>query len=79
MLLNRGIFHSNRYSADSTCEHCSGVIRHESWCITPNSLVLYAYEAVLDPEKLTLEDQLILHALGVRWTSHRRGGICAAI
>ena len=25
--------HSNQYSADSACEHCDGVIRHEPWCI----------------------------------------------
>jgi hypothetical protein len=51
MLLNRAIFHSNRYHADATCRHCSGVIRHESWCVTRNTLVCYAYEAVVDPEK----------------------------
>ena len=77
MLLNDAIFHSNRYHAEATCEHCSGVIRHESWCITRNSLVYYAYETVLDPEKLTLEDRLILHALGASWTAKRCAGTCA--
>ena len=53
----------------------SGVVRHENWCITRNEAVSYAYEAVLDAEKLSLGDRLILHALGValerqgvRWT-----------
>jgi hypothetical protein len=77
MLLNDAIFHSNRYHAEATCEHGSGVIRHESWCITRNSLVYYAYETVLDPEKLPLEDRLILHALGVSWTAKRCAGTCA--
>ena len=60
--------HSNRYAADSACEHCAGVIRHEAWCITHNTEVRNAWWSVLDPEKLGLQDQLILHALGVAWT-----------
>jgi hypothetical protein len=64
MLLNQAIFHSNRYHAETACEHCFGVIRHKSWSITRNPLVYYAYEAVLDPEKLTFEDQLMLYAPG---------------
>ncbi|MGC2196001.1 MAG: hypothetical protein WA628_15095 [Terriglobales bacterium] len=79
MLLNRAIFHSNQYSAEATCEHCFGVIRHESGCITRNSLVYYAYETVLDAEKLTLEDRSILHALGARWISNPCAGPCAAL
>lgn len=59
--------HSNRYSADSACEHCEGVVRHEAWCITVSSIVLYAYQVALDATKLTIGDQLILHALGVVW------------
>jgi hypothetical protein len=59
-----------KYSAASSCEHCDGVIRHEPWCVTVNESVLYAYEVVLDPGKLTLEDQLILHALGVAWVNN---------
>lgn len=59
--------HSNRYSADSACEHCHGIVRHESWCITCSSEVLYAYEALVDASKLTVGDRLILHALGVAW------------
>ena len=62
---------SNQYSADSACVHCDGVIRHESWCATENANVHYAFQAVLDPYKLSLGDQLILHALGVVWTPER--------
>jgi hypothetical protein len=29
--------------------------------------VIYAYQAVLDAQKLTTQDALILHALGVAW------------
>ena len=59
--------HSNKYSADAACEHCEGIVRHEPWCITQSSVVLYAYEAVLDADKLTEGDRIILHALGVKW------------
>lgn len=60
-------FHSNKYTADAACEHCNGVVSHEPWCITSNSNVMNAWESVLDPAKLSLHDQLILHALGVAW------------
>lgn len=60
-------YHSNRYDAQSSCEHCQGIIRHERWCITRNVLVQYAYAVVLDANRLTLTDRLILHALGVTW------------
>ena len=59
--------HSNEYNAQSTCEHCGGVVGHEKWCLTCDALVRYAYSAAQDPEKLTLRDRLILHALGVTW------------
>lgn len=65
-------YHSNHYNAQAACEHCSGVIRHESWCITANPLVFYAYEAVLDADKLSVGDVLVLHSLGVVWT----GKVC---
>ncbi len=68
--------HSNKYSADAACEHCDGIVRHEPWCITRSSDVLYAYEAVLDGDKLTEGDRLILHALGVRWTGKICSGAC---
>jgi hypothetical protein len=61
--------HSNRYSAASACLHCEGVIRHESWCLEQNANVHYAYQAVSEPDWLSLGDQLILHALGVAWTA----------
>jgi hypothetical protein len=76
ILLNGAIFRSNQYHAEATCEHCSGVIRHESWFITRNSLVYYAYQTVMDPQKLTLADHLILHALGVAWASNRCARSC---
>ena len=60
-------YHCNRYSAESACEHCAGIIRHEPWCITRNPRVLYSYQVILDPDRLTLHDRLILHALGVTW------------
>jgi hypothetical protein len=69
-------YHSNAYSADAACEHCSGVIRHETWCITCNDRVAYTYEAVLDADKLSMGDQIILHALGAVWSGkvcHRTG------
>ena len=62
--------HSNRHSAEAACEHYQGVVHHESWCITRSEVVLYAYEAALDADKLTEGDQLILHALGVSWTNN---------
>ena len=60
--------HSNRYSADSACGHCDGIIRHEAWCITQNASVQYAYQAVSDPDNLSPGDHLTLHALGAAWT-----------
>jgi len=68
--------HSNKYSADSACKHCKGVVRHEPWCITRSELVLYAYEAVVDAGALSEGDKLILHALGVSWTNHPCAGAC---
>jgi hypothetical protein len=64
---------------ETMCEHCFGVIRHKSWSITRNPLVYYAYEGVLDPEKLTFEDQLILYALGVRWAAKGCSGAYATV
>lgn len=50
------------------CEHCGGVNQHECWCLTQNANVMTAWEAVLNPAKLSLHDELILHALGAAWT-----------
>jgi hypothetical protein len=58
---------SNQYSADSACAHCEGIIRHEPWCATQNVNVHYAHQAASFPNQLTLEDRIILHALGVAW------------
>ncbi len=69
-------YHSNAYSADAACEHCAGLIRHEPWCITRSDVVTYAYEAVLDADKLSIGDQLILHALGVVWSGKMCKGQC---
>ena len=70
--------HSNKYSADAACEHCEGIVRHEPWCITQSSVVLYAYEAVLDADKLTEGDRITLHALGVKWEGKICSGGCKA-
>ena len=61
--------HGNRYGAESACRHCGGVIRHERWCLTRNPQVAYAYQVIADPSRLSLRDQLILHALGVSWNA----------
>ena len=63
--------HSNRYSADSSCAYCEGVVRHESWCATQNANSYYAFEAVLDPTQLSVGDEVTLHALGVVWSTER--------
>ena len=63
-------YHSSQHDAKSECEHCGGVVRHEKWCITCDPQVQYAYGAVQDPDKLTLFDRLILHALGVEWVKN---------
>lgn len=68
--------HSNKYSAESACEHCEGVVRHEPWCITRSEVILYAYKAVLNANVLTEGDKLILHALGVVWTNNLCAGEC---
>ncbi len=69
-------FHSNRYAADSACEHCEGIIRHEPWCITLDPTVYYAYQIVVEPDKLTPGDALVLHALGVTWEPKKCAGNC---
>ncbi len=70
--------HSNKYSADKECDHCQGILRHQSWCITNSQLVRYAYEVLHDASKLSIGDRLILHALGVRWMDNpAKGGSCS--
>jgi hypothetical protein len=60
-------YHSNGSTSSTSCEHCKGVLRHETWCITRNANTAYAYRAVLDSDNLSQEDKYILHALGVSW------------
>ncbi|HLV88887.1 MAG TPA: hypothetical protein VKV39_18010 [Candidatus Sulfotelmatobacter sp.] len=62
-------YHCPQYSAESRCDHCGGVVRHERWCITHNPAVHYAFDIVRDAEQLTLADRLSLHGLGVAWVS----------
>lgn len=64
---NPASYHSNRYNAQSACQHCEGVIRHERWCLAQNPVVRYACEIVVCPDKLTIGDAIILHSLGVLW------------
>ena len=70
-------YHSNQYNAETECEHCRGVVRHEPWCITQNEAVAYAYGVSVDPAQLSFEDELILHALGVSWRNLACSGKCA--
>jgi hypothetical protein len=73
------VFHSNRYTAQSACEHCAGIIRHERWCITVDHMIHYAYEIVTDPSKLTIGDSLILHSLGVIWGANACQRSCKSL
>ncbi len=79
MFVETALFHSNQYCAASACEHCDGVIRHEPRCITRYGLVRYAYDVVLRAEKLSLQEQLILHALGAAWSSKACARTCRAM
>jgi len=57
----------NRPNTIIPCEHCLGIVEHESWCVTRDPKVQYAYAIVKDPCALTYRDSLILHSLGVTW------------
>lgn len=63
-------YNSNYPNSPSICEHCGGIVRHQKWCITCDPLVQYAYRVVQEPDKLSLRDRLILHALGVAWVQN---------
>ena len=65
---------TNQLTAGPACDHCAGVTSHETWCISCNALVRYAYGVVLDDGRLTLGDELTLHALGARWTAEPSKG-----
>ena len=62
---------SDQTDEDLCCAQCGGVVLCEPWCQSVNACVRYAYDAVLHPTYLSLGDRIILHALGVRWTSGR--------
>lgn len=66
------LYHSNRFNSQAACAHCQGIIRHETWCITVDRAVYYAYEIVADPDKITVGDSLMLHSLGVKWHDNAR-------
>ncbi len=59
-------YHLNRHNT-LPCQHCDGIICHLPWCMCIDPYVLYAYEIVAEPSKLTIGDALMLHALGVAW------------
>lgn len=61
-----------KYTAESACEHCEGIIRHAFWCVTLNADVRYAYDAFLDASKLSESDHLVLHALGAVWQDFKQ-------
>jgi hypothetical protein len=65
-------YEANQSTANLTCEYCQASAYHELWCITQNFEVMKAWQAVLDPAKLSVHDQLILHALGVAWIDTRQ-------
>ena len=58
---------TNRQNAIYACPHCGKAQQHESWCVTMNLSVRYAYAVVLSSSLLTPGDVLILHSLGVIW------------
>jgi hypothetical protein len=66
------MYHTHKYAAADVCEHCDGIIRHEPWCLLVNKNVRYAYAIATDPAKLTAQDTLTLHALGVSYRQVER-------
>lgn len=60
-------YHANQYTAEAACPECGGVVRHTHWCAVCNAEAAYAYEILRDSSRLTVKEQLILHALGVAW------------
>lgn len=67
-------FRSNQLTTGPVCDHCEGVTSHETWCITCNAIVRYAYGAASNSFRLTLGDELSLHALGVEWSGEASEG-----
>ena len=64
---------ASQCNAGSACEHCEGIFEHASWCAKREPRVSYAYRLVMDPSTITPGDSLILHSLGVAWTSREMG------
>ncbi len=60
------VYRINRYGG-AACEHCLGIVHHASWCLTRNTVIFYAYDILVHPEKVTEQDKIYLHALGVLW------------
>ena len=60
--------HEKKLGASERCLHCECLTDHQPWCITQNPDVRYAFTVAVYPNLLTLQDSLILHALGVTWT-----------
>jgi hypothetical protein len=44
------VYHVNRHGG-AACEHCLGIVRHASWCLTKNTEIFYAYDILVHPEK----------------------------
>lgn len=63
---------SSQHPEGPICAHCAGVTVHETWCITCNPAVYYAFRVASDCGFLTLGDAIILHALGVDWSDRTR-------
>ena len=59
--------HERKLVASKRCRHCECLTDHQPWCITQNPDVRYAFTITVYPNLLTLQDSLILHALGVTW------------
>lgn len=55
--------------AENACEHCGEFVNHQAWCITKNSNVYEAFEMVANPGAVTKRDEMIMHALGIRWNA----------
>jgi hypothetical protein len=64
--------HNQQSVEDAACLHCERVTRHEHWCLTQSADVRYAFQVAVYPNLLTLQDSLILHALGVSWDGKKR-------
>ena len=60
--------HGNQHPPSSICDHCGGTTTHETWCITCNTIIRYAYGIVLDGRHLNQGDKIILHDLDVEWS-----------